>query len=265
MSVDSWRRRGILGRALASSVASSIASGVAIRAGLGLTVPAALAAPLAQQAPLAGRPMYQQDARHSGRSLYAGPRRALLLRTFDTTNPGADVPPGTNADIQSSTIVGSDGTIYQTTFTGALFALRDPGTGRALQLRWWFKPEDSTSAHSPPAVGSDGTLYAIFATRTNPVSTLYAVRAPRTGLQGDCLERGPRRGTHHLLAHHWSGRHGLHCQRQRRAARHRTIWPGGLDGAGRAGQPHRGLHRARWHSVRAQPGRQYLRCRSAYG
>src|SRR5205823_1735813 len=33
---------------------------------------------------LVGRPMYQMDAQHSGRSPHIGPRQLTLLRTFDT-------------------------------------------------------------------------------------------------------------------------------------------------------------------------------------
>src|SRR5207248_2651234 len=32
-----------------------------------------------------GRPMYQMDAQHTGRSPYIGPRQPLLLRTFNTS------------------------------------------------------------------------------------------------------------------------------------------------------------------------------------
>src|SRR6185503_17783533 len=69
--------------------------------------------PTAVPAPVAvGRPMYQMDPQHTGRSPNRGPRQAKIMRTFDTGNfqvrDGATPQP----DIQSSAAVGTDGTIY---------------------------------------------------------------------------------------------------------------------------------------------------------
>src|SRR5205823_3082436 len=61
-------------------------------------VPAASPAPQAATSPMpapspqaAGKQpakqMYQQDAHHSGRSVFAGPRQARVLRRYDTSTP----------------------------------------------------------------------------------------------------------------------------------------------------------------------------------
>src|SRR4051812_29021258 len=57
-----------------------------------------------------GRPMYQMDAEHTGRSPYVGPRHPLLLRTFDTSVVPTPDPIFGNADIQSSAAIAPDGT-----------------------------------------------------------------------------------------------------------------------------------------------------------
>jgi outer membrane protein assembly factor BamB len=122
-----------------------------------------------------------------------------LLRTFETTNPGFELPAGapTTGDIQSSAVVGADGTIYVSTFAGILFALQDPGRGNALQLRWVFRPDGMSAFHATPAVAGDGTVYLGFSPRQGTaVATLYAVRAPARGLDAEvawATELGPGR------------------------------------------------------------------------
>src|SRR5919197_506847 len=65
----------------ASPAASPAASPVAVAS----PSPAAAASPSpAAPSAVAGRPMYQMDSQHTGRSPHAGPRQAVLLRTFDT-------------------------------------------------------------------------------------------------------------------------------------------------------------------------------------
>ena len=109
--------------------------------------PAAVSAspsPAASAGGVAGKPMYQMDALHTGRSPHTGPRRLALLRSIDLSSPQLrppDAPPITTPDIQSSTAVGPDGIIYATTFSGWSYALRnsasakdqlEPAPGRAV-------------------------------------------------------------------------------------------------------------------------------------
>jgi outer membrane protein assembly factor BamB len=130
--------------------------------------------------------MYQQDAQHTGRSPHAGPQRVRLLRVYDTAHPDnrrAD-PFINTANIESSAAIAPDGTIYLATFAGTLYALRDPGNGDRLQLAWRFQPPGRGSVHSTPAIGRDGTLYAMFGTTgQSPSTSLYALKAPAGGLE----------------------------------------------------------------------------------
>lgn len=158
-----------------------IAGGVAAAALLGSVVPMRVA----RAATAVGRPMYQQDAQHTGRSPHTGPRKATLIRSFDTATSGLGAPVQFT-DIQSSIVVGTDGTMYQSTFGGSLYALRDPGSGSSLEPVWWFRPDDGgTSAHATPAVTDDGTTYLQFSTRNPASSRLYALRRPTNGLAAD--------------------------------------------------------------------------------
>src|SRR6266568_3942575 len=59
-----------------------------------------------------GRPMYQMDAQHTGRSPNRGPRWARVVSTFETSNYAVRDGTTSKPDIQSSAAVGSDGTIY---------------------------------------------------------------------------------------------------------------------------------------------------------
>src|SRR6266851_8075582 len=136
----------------------------------------------------AGKPMYQQDAQHTGRSPYAGPRQASLLRRFDTSLP-QNLPPDAatpRADFQSSSAIGPDGTIYIANFPGMLFALRDnPAARDQLELVWRFHPPNASSFHATPALSSDGsTVYLGFAAggfNGPSKATFYALEAPGTG------------------------------------------------------------------------------------
>ncbi|MBV9329460.1 MAG: PQQ-like beta-propeller repeat protein [Chloroflexi bacterium] len=149
-----------------------------------------------------GRPMYQMDAEHSGRSPYVGPRKPLLLRTFDTSIVPTPDPIFGSSDIQSSAAIGSDGTAYIGLHNGTLFALRDPaGAGNQLAARWSFHPPGGSSWHATPAVGRDGTVYVGFSTNnasTDAQGTLYALRAPISGIDPVVLwsaDLGPGRET----------------------------------------------------------------------
>jgi outer membrane protein assembly factor BamB len=132
--------------------------------------------------------MYQQDAQHTGRSPYAGPRQATLLRRFDTALP-QNLPPEPatpRADFQSSSAIGADGTIYIANFPGALYALRDSPTAvDQLEVVWRFHPPNASAFHATPALSSDGTtVYLGFAAGgfNGPSrATFYALKAPASG------------------------------------------------------------------------------------
>src|SRR6266511_3632877 len=174
-------------------------------------LPTAVIEPTPAPAPRqVGRPMYQMDAQHTGRSPNRGPREPKLMRSFNTGNfqirDGSTTTP--NPDIQSSAAVGSDGTIYLANHQGVLFALRDPHTGPAggsqrqtLELAWRCHPPESSSWHATPALSPDGTVYLGFSrpgTRADIEGTLYALRAPSDGVEAEVLwavNLGPGRQT----------------------------------------------------------------------
>jgi outer membrane protein assembly factor BamB len=140
-------------------------------------------------AAVAGKPMYQMDALHTGRTPHTGPRRLALLRSIGLTAPELrppDAPPVTTGDIQSSTVVGPDGTIYATTFAGWTYALRDSQSARdRLELAWRFRPaEGGSPAHGTAALSPDSsTAYVGYGigTAPNQKAVLYALRAPTSG------------------------------------------------------------------------------------
>lgn len=152
--------------------------------------PSPAASPAPAGPPLAGKPMYQMDPRHTGRSPYNGPRRPVLLRTFLTGSFPTQDPLTQRADIQSSAAIGPDGTIYIGNFPGNLFALRDPGAGDRLEVVWRFHPPGASSLHATPALGPDGTVYLGFGAgaQGQPASgKLYALRAPASGIDGQVV------------------------------------------------------------------------------
>jgi hypothetical protein len=156
--------------------------------------PSARSAPVisAVENSVTARSMYQMDPQHTGRSLFAGPRNPNLLRTFDTANPGVEtVDPGdSRSEIQSSAAIGPDGTVYIGNFPGNIFALRDPGTGDALELLWRFHPAGASSFHTTPALGQDGSVYIGFSTggmTSEATGKLYALRAPASGIDADVI------------------------------------------------------------------------------
>ena len=126
--------------------------------------------------------MYQQDAQHSGRSGFAGPRQANVLRRYDTSTPDnvPSDPVTPRDDFQSSGVVGADGTFFIANFPGVLFALRDDlSAASQLQVAWRFHPPTSSSFHATPALSADGkTIYLGFASggfNGPSAATLYAV------------------------------------------------------------------------------------------
>jgi outer membrane protein assembly factor BamB len=133
-----------------------------------------------------GKPMFQMDPQHTGRTPFAGPRRAVLARTLDATLPEFLPPenPASRTDFQNGPMTAPDGTIYINTFAGVLLAIRD--TGDRLVPLWKFHPAGTGSYHGAPAVGKDGNVYAMFSvvTGTEAKNTLYAVKAPASGSEG---------------------------------------------------------------------------------
>ena len=149
-----------------------------------------------------GRPMYQMDAQHSGRSPHIGPRNVMLLRTFNTSRIEVPDPVFGSADIQSSAAIAPDGTAYIGLHSGTVFALRDPaGAGNQLAARWSFHPTGGSSWHATPAIGRDGTVYVGFSTNNaspDAQGTLYALQAPSAGIDPHVLwsvDLGPGRQT----------------------------------------------------------------------
>jgi outer membrane protein assembly factor BamB len=149
-----------------------------------------------------GRPMYQMDAQHSGRSTHIGPRNVMLLRTFNTSRVEVPDPVFGTADIQSSAAIAPDGTAYIGLHSGTVFALRDPaGAGNQLAARWSFHPQGASSWHATPAIGRDGTVYVGFSTNNaspDAQGTLYALQAPTAGIDPTVLwsvDIGPGRQT----------------------------------------------------------------------
>jgi large repetitive protein len=176
--------------------ASPASSPVAIPVASPASSPAAVAASpspagAAAAPPIAGKPMYQVDAQHTGRSPHAGPRRLTLLRSFDTSQPQF-IPPDAavpRADIQNSSAIGPDGTIYICNFVGWIFALRDGSASNALDLAWRFRPPGGTPLHATPALARDGTVYSAFSSGTaqQASATLYALKPPASGDEGQVV------------------------------------------------------------------------------
>ena len=141
-----------------------------------------------------GRPMYQMDAQHTGRSPNRGPREARVLSTFDTSKYPVRDGTTSKPDIQSSAAIGPDGLIYIGNHQGVLFALQDPpssaGDGHSLELAWRFHPPEGSSWHATPALSPDGTVYLGFSrpgSRADIEGTLYALRAPSGGAEADIV------------------------------------------------------------------------------
>lgn len=187
------------------------AAGALVVLSRGLTASAsAIAGPVARNAAgeqvagaaPAGKPMYQMDPQHTGRSPYAGPRVAVVARTFDMGFPTGQSDPAIarqRAEVQSSSAVGADGTMYFTNFQGNLFALRDPGTGDTLSVAWHLHVDGQSSLHATPAVGPNNTVYlplGPLGAGVPPSSKLYAVSAPTSGSDPTMLwtvDLGPSR------------------------------------------------------------------------
>ena len=178
--------------------AAAVASPLAVASPVAAGSPAPSASPGVAASPVAAglagagrspaRQMYQQDAQHTGRSTFAGPRQARVLRRYDTSTPDnlpsdAVIP---RNDFQSSGVLGADGTYYIANFPGVLFALRDsPSASDQLEVVWRFHPPSSSSFHATPALSADGsTLYLGFASggfNAPGAATLYALSVAPSG------------------------------------------------------------------------------------
>jgi outer membrane protein assembly factor BamB len=149
-----------------------------------------------------GRPMYQMDAQHTGRSPHTGPRQPILLRTFNTSRVEIPDPVFGDSDIQSSAAIADDGTAYIGLHSGTVFALRDPASaGNQLAARWSFHPVGGSSWHATPGIGRDGTVYVGFSTNNgtpDAEGSLYALQGPSSGIEPRVLwsvDLGPGRQT----------------------------------------------------------------------
>src|SRR5712691_11807249 len=180
-----------VGPATVPPVAASPAASPAVAA---VASPSPARPPLAAGA-IAGKPQYQMDALHTGRSPHTGPRRLALQRSIILTAPELrppDAAPITTPDIQSSTVIGPDGTIYATTFSGWTYALRDSASAKdKLDLVWRFRPaEGGAPFHCTPAISRDGSIvfvsYALGAA-PNQKAVLYALRAPSSGQEAQIV------------------------------------------------------------------------------
>ena len=151
---------------------------------------------------VAGKPMYQMDPLHTGRSPHTGPRQLTLVRSIDLKAPElrpADQATITTPDIQSSTVVAPDGTIYATTFSGWTYALKDSPSARdRLDLVWRFRPtEGGSPLHGTAALSRDASVAYVgygVGTAPNQKAVLYALRAPSSGQDAQIVwqaELGP--------------------------------------------------------------------------
>src|SRR5205823_564422 len=99
--------------AAAASPAAKPAASVVPSPSAGV-VASASPSPAVAAGSVVGKPMYQMDAQHTGRSPHTGPHRLAIARTFNTNQP--DLRPadalGPGPALQSSTAIGPDGIIY---------------------------------------------------------------------------------------------------------------------------------------------------------
>jgi outer membrane protein assembly factor BamB len=181
------------GSPAASPAAAAAASPAAKPAASPAAVASASPSPAAVAAGVTGKPQYQMNATHTGRSPHTGPHNLKIARTFNTNQPNLrpDDAAGPGPDIQSSTAIGPDNTIYATNFIGWLLALKDsPSQSNALDLAWRFRPAGSSPFHCTPVVGRDNaTIYATFTVGAAAAarSNLFAVRAPSSGVEGQIV------------------------------------------------------------------------------
>jgi outer membrane protein assembly factor BamB len=146
--------------------------------------------------------MYQVDPLHTGRSPYAGPRQAVLTRTFQMTGQPAPSRGRELVDVQHSSAVAPDGTIYIHNFFSTLYALSDPGTGTSLTLKWRFDaPGGMAALHASPAVAPDGSVLQTFSAgfgQPEKSGALFAIKPPDSSTSASAawqVDLGPGQGT----------------------------------------------------------------------
>jgi len=86
-------------------------------------------------------PMYKHDLHHTGQSLFKGSEENILRWKFPA-----------EARIQSSPVIGSDGTVYIGSHDNNLYAINPDGTEK-----WRFTAD--MRIDSTPAIAPDGTIY----------------------------------------------------------------------------------------------------------
>ncbi len=133
-----------------------------------------------------GKPQLQEDAQHTGRSPYAGPRQLQVARSFQAVVPSDPATSSGNNDVQSDLVIGPDGTIYLSTFPGSVLALAD-GSGSTLALKWQFHQPKASGFHSSPILSRDGSLVTGVSGGTPPSTTLYDLKGdqPQTAWKYD--------------------------------------------------------------------------------
>ena len=89
-------------------------------------------------------PKFHANAQNTGLSLYNGPQTGNLLWTYTA---------GTSLNVLGgSPVIGSDGTVYEGSYDGKLYAINPDGT-----LKWSYA--SGGRIYGSPAIGSDGTIY----------------------------------------------------------------------------------------------------------
>jgi outer membrane protein assembly factor BamB len=137
--------------------------------------------PGATPAPQQGKPQFQGDPQHTGRSQYGGPRQLSLVRSLQAPTP-RDPATSARPDDQSDPVVGADGTIYVSIFSGLLLAVGDSGRDQ-LSVKWQFEQAKSSGYHQTPAMGRDGSVLLGISTSQNPSTTIFDFKAPASGTE----------------------------------------------------------------------------------
>ncbi|MCX8095363.1 MAG: PQQ-binding-like beta-propeller repeat protein [Caldisericia bacterium] len=103
-------------------------------------------------------PMFMHDIYHTGRTNLLGPETPKEKFRFSTGDA-----------IDTSPVIGSDGTIYVASSDGKLYAINSNGTEK-----WYYKGPGDVSTVSSPAIDSNGVIYF------GRGSTIYAIKPDGT-------------------------------------------------------------------------------------
>lgn len=144
-------------------------------------MPAPSGSPGTTPAAVQGTPQIQEDAQHTGRSAYAGPRQLTLARTYQAPAP-KDPVFGTKPDIQSDLAIAPDGTIYLSEIAGMLLALANSGSD-TLAAKWQYEQPKASGYHATPAIAKDGSVLLGISGAQNPSTTVYAFKSPASGTE----------------------------------------------------------------------------------